>query len=214
MLINTFRARFALEGRRGSHGYTRTCRGRGRPVGLPVNLWPGLFVMARILFVSSEGVLGGAETSLLLPARHVGARFMVAVACPAPSPLSEALAGDGIESHAPPQPPAVRRSSPRYAAYWPAAVCTLVRAIQRTRPDLVHANTFYAGAASLPAALIGRRKLLLHARDLVNFGILTRLFDRYCRRGIPTRVIQLHGPPDRRPRPASIRRRPVNMRRP
>ncbi len=164
--------------------YARPCRGRGRSVDRRVNLCPGLFVMAQILFVSSEGVLGGAETSLLLLARHIDARFVVTVACPAPSPLSEALAADGIESHALPQPPAVRCSSPRYAAYWSAAVCTLVRAIRRTQPDLVHANTFYAGATSLPAVLIARRKLLVHARDLVDFGILTKLFDRYCSRVI------------------------------
>lgn len=140
--------------------------------------------MARILFVSSEGVIGGAETSLLLLARHVRARFAVAVACPAPSPLSQALAAEGIEGHALPRPPRTRCSSPRYAVYWPAAVCGLVKAIRLTEPDLVHANTFYAGAASLPAALITRRRLLLHARDLADFGILTRLFDRHCSRVI------------------------------
>jgi glycosyltransferase involved in cell wall biosynthesis len=149
-----------------------------------VNLCPGLFLMARILFVSSEGVLGGAETSLLLLVRHVGVRFVVTVACPVPSPLSEALAAEGIESHALPQPPAARRSSPRYAAYWPAAVRSLVRTIRRTSPDLVHANTFYTGATALPAALIARRKCLLHARDLADFGILTKLFDRYSSRVI------------------------------
>jgi glycosyltransferase involved in cell wall biosynthesis len=161
-----------------------TCRGRGPCVDPHVDVYLGLLVMARVLFVSSEGVIGGAETSLLLLTRQICARFEVAVACPAPSPLSKALAADGIESHALPQPPRVRCSSPRYAAYWLATVCGLVRAIRLTKPDIVHANTFYAGAASLPATLVTRRRLLLHARDLVDFGILTRLFDRHCNRVI------------------------------
>jgi glycosyltransferase involved in cell wall biosynthesis len=138
--------------------------------------------MARILLVSTEGMIGGAESSLLSLVRNLSARFPAAVACPVPSPLSQALAAGGIESHALPQPPAVAYRSPRWAAYWPTAVGSLVKAIRRTRTDLVHANTFSAGAASLVGALITRRQLLLHARDLTDFGGLTPVYGRYAAR--------------------------------
>lgn len=138
--------------------------------------------MARILFVSSEGRLGGAETSLLLQVRSLEAGFAPSVACPVPSPLAQALATSGIEVHALPQPPLSSYRSRRGVAWWWAAVRGLVTAARRTRPDLIHANTFYAGTAALVAALATRRRLVVHARDLTDFGILVRWYGRYADR--------------------------------
>ncbi len=142
--------------------------------------------MARILLVNSEGGIGGAETSLLLLLKHLCGRLALSVACPAPSPLSAAVASLGIDHHAIPEPPRVSHGSPRRgaarAAYEAAAVYRLTGAIRRTGANLVHANTFYAGAISLVAAFVTRRRLLLHARDLADFGILTGLFGRCSKR--------------------------------
>ncbi len=138
--------------------------------------------MARIVLVNSEGGIGGAETSLLLLLKHLCGRFALSVACPAPSPLSAAVASLGIDHHAIPEPPRVSHGSPcrgaARAAYEAATVCRLTRAIRRTGANLVHANSLYAGVTSLAAAVVTRRRLLLHARDLADFGILTRLFGR------------------------------------
>jgi glycosyltransferase involved in cell wall biosynthesis len=137
--------------------------------------------MARILFVSSEGRLGGAETSLLLHVKSLDGRFALSVACPMPSPLAQALAACGVETHALPPPPSSYRSR-HGVAWWWAAVRCLVTTTRRTRPDLIHANTFYAGAAALLAALVTRRKLVVHARDLADFGVLARWYARYADR--------------------------------
>ncbi len=147
--------------------------------------------MARILLVNSEGGIGGAETSLLLLLKHLCARFVLSVACPAPSPLSAAVVSLGIEHHAIPEPPGLSHGSPcrgvpiamfrvggPRAAYEAATVYSLTRAIRRTGANLIHANTFYAGAVSVVAAFVTRRRLLLHARDLADFRILARLFGR------------------------------------
>jgi glycosyltransferase involved in cell wall biosynthesis len=137
--------------------------------------------MTRILFVSSEGRLGGAETSLLLHVRSLDPHFAPSVACPVPSPLAQALAAGGIETHALPPPPSSYRSRGGLAWWW-VAVRRLVTATRRVRPDLIHANTFYAGAAALLAALVTRRKLVVHARDLADFGVLVRWYGRHADR--------------------------------
>lgn len=138
--------------------------------------------MARILLVNSEGGIGGAETSLLLLLKHLCGRLALSVACPAPSPLSAAVVSLGIDHHAIPEPPRGSQGSPRRgvarAAYEAATVYSLAGAIRRTGANLVHANTFYAGAISLVPAFVTGRRLLLHARDLADFGILTGLFGR------------------------------------
>ena len=131
--------------------------------------------MARILFVSSEGMVGGAETSLLLLIKYLRAGFSVAVACPAPSPLSRALHAEHIDVHDIPARPAVSFSRTRYGLYALAVMRRLRRIIVEAGVDLVHANSFYAGAAALGAARTTRRPVVLHARDLADFGILTWL---------------------------------------
>jgi glycosyltransferase involved in cell wall biosynthesis len=54
--------------------------------------------------------------------------------------------------------------------------------VLKTKPDIIHANSFYAAAVCILAALVSRRKLVLHARDLKDFGRLSKLYGRLCRR--------------------------------
>ena len=54
--------------------------------------------------------------------------------------------------------------------------------VLKVNPDIIHANSFYAGAASALAALITRKKLVLHNRDLAHFGFFSRLCGWSCKR--------------------------------
>jgi glycosyltransferase involved in cell wall biosynthesis len=143
--------------------------------------------MAHILFVNLEGKIGGAERSLLLLAKHLRSEFDISAACPSASPLSEALSDLGINSYNLPSPPKqVRQSSSSIIYkvagqvlslwYWLKTTWRLIRIIFKTRPDIIHANSFYAGAPSVIAAVLTRKKLLLHARDLADFRFLTKIF--------------------------------------
>ena len=138
--------------------------------------------MACILLVSSEGRIGGAETSLLLLAKHLCSRLALSAACPGSSPLSAAFTSLGIEHHAMPEPPRAPHRSLRYTTYWMASARSLAQVVRRTGVDVIHANTFYAGIVALLGSFATRRKLLLHARDLADFGLLTRLLGRGAER--------------------------------
>lgn len=136
--------------------------------------------MTRILFVNLEGRIGGAETSLLLMVKHLHSQFLISVACPAGSPLSRALASIQIDSHKLPTPPNHAYSSLFSLVYWLKTSCDLVRIVLKANPDMIHANSFYAGAFSVLAALVTRKKLLLHARDLANLGFLSKFCSWFC----------------------------------
>jgi glycosyltransferase involved in cell wall biosynthesis len=60
----------------------------------------------------------------------------------------------------------------------------MIRIVLKANPDILHANSFYAGAVALPAAIITRRKLIVHARDLADFGFLSRFYNWFCRKVI------------------------------
>jgi glycosyltransferase involved in cell wall biosynthesis len=136
--------------------------------------------MAHILLVNLEGKIGGAERSLLLLAKHLRSEFDISAACPDPGPLSAALLSLGINSYDLPNPPKQGYSSFLSLWYWFKTTWRLIRIILKTKPDIVHANSFYTGAPSVAAALVTRTKLLLHARDLADFGFLTKIFSRFC----------------------------------
>ena len=138
--------------------------------------------MAGILFVNLEGRIGGAETSLLLMAKHLRDQCVISVACPAESPLSRALAAMRVDFYGIPGPPDRAYSSPLSLVYWLKTSWRLIRIVLRVNPDLIHANSFYAAAPSALAALVTRRKLLSHARDLANFGVFSRLYGYFCER--------------------------------
>lgn len=137
--------------------------------------------MIRILFVNLEGSIGGAETSLLLMVKHLHSQFLISVACPGGSPLSRTLASIQIDSHKLPTPPNHAYSSLFSLVYCLKTSCYLARIAMKANPDMIHANSFNAGAFSVLAVLVTRKKLLLHARDLANLGFLSRFCSWFCK---------------------------------
>jgi len=129
----------------------------------------------RILFVSLEGQLAGAEQSLLLLARELCQRHDVAVACPGSGPLARKLAFEGIDHRDLPQPPVRARLSLLNMGYWFRLVYLLFVAIRQVRPELLHANSFYGGPVCILLGLLTSTRVVVHARDLADFGFFTRI---------------------------------------
>lgn len=128
--------------------------------------------------------MGGAERSLLLAVRHLCGQFETGVACPAGSPLSARLSSVSTECYGLPGAPRCKYRSPRGVAYLLRAAFYMIKIVLKAHPDILHANSFYAGAVALPAAIITRRKLIVHARDLADFGFLSRLYNWLSRKVI------------------------------
>jgi glycosyltransferase involved in cell wall biosynthesis len=138
--------------------------------------------MPQILFVNLEGRISGAEISLLLMVKHLRNRFKIIVACPGASPLSRELASMRTNLYEVPKPTNHSYSSVLSLAYWLKTSWDLIKIILRVHPDIIHANSFYAGAPAVLAALVTRKKLLLHARDLTGFGFFSKLYGCFCKR--------------------------------
>jgi glycosyltransferase involved in cell wall biosynthesis len=129
--------------------------------------------------VNLEGNVAGAQRSLLLLAKYLQRDFTLGVACPCRSPLSEALDAMGIDCYALPAPPRRYRSI-RSIPYWVRTAFKVARIVLLAKPDIIHANSFKGGAASLPAALLTGKRLIMHARDFSRCGFLLRLCSRHC----------------------------------
>lgn len=140
--------------------------------------------MARILFVNLEGRIGGAEMSMLLMVKHLRKDFEIVVVCPARSVLSKSLAFMKIDFHELPNSPRYRYSSIFSIAYWLKTSWSILRIAFKVNPDIIHANSFYAGGPAVLAALITRKKLVLHARDLADFGLLLKFYSYFCQKVI------------------------------
>lgn len=138
----------------------------------------------RILFVNLEGAVGGAETSLLLMAGALRVCSEVAVACPVPSPLSQALAAQGITAWALPVSPDLPYQLPLRSGYWIRTLRGLGSAVHSFRPRVLHANTLGAGLPCLPVASVTGIRFVLHVRDLANIGRFARLCNAACQRTI------------------------------
>jgi glycosyltransferase involved in cell wall biosynthesis len=118
----------------------------------------------KVLFVSVEGVIGGAERSLLLLVKHLRGKFEVGAACPGGSALAAELEGIGVRVF----------SLPKVGGKWRVLrLLNLVRAafclggiIRRYKPEVVHANGFWATAASVWPGLVRGKKVIWHARDM------------------------------------------------
>ena len=115
---------------------------------------------------------------------HLRGQFSTGVACPGNSVLSGLLDSKGVCCHKLPRPPARSYSSPLSLGYWLRTSLSLIRIVLRAKPDLIHANSLGAAVASIPAALLTRKRLLLHARDLAGPRFFTRLVGRFCSRVI------------------------------
>jgi glycosyltransferase involved in cell wall biosynthesis len=137
--------------------------------------------MARILYVNLQGKIGGAENSLLLLIKHLRSQFVVITACPAMTQLSRVLASIQIDSYRLPEPPN-KFASISALVYWLRTILRLIRITLKTNPDVIHANSFYAGVPAVLTALVTRKKLLLHARDLTNFRFLSRFYGHFSQR--------------------------------
>lgn len=138
--------------------------------------------MVRILYVNLQGKIGGAENSLLLLVKHLQSQFVASVACPDRTQLSRMLASVQIDSYGLPGPPRRLYSSISALVYWLRTSLRLIEITFRTNPDVIHANSFYAGLPAVLTALVTRKKLLLHARDLANFRFLSRFYGRFSQR--------------------------------
>jgi len=136
--------------------------------------------MNRILFVNIEGMISGAETSLLLMVKYLHNRVFVSVACPRESPLSRSLAAMSVDFHQIPSLPSCCYFSFIFLKYWLRASYRLIKIVVQTDPDIIHANSFYSAPISILAAFITRKKLILHARDLTNFGFFSKLCSWIC----------------------------------
>lgn len=137
--------------------------------------------MVRILYVNLQGRIGGAENSMLLLIKCLRSQFAITVACPTKTQLSKILASIQINSYRLPEPPN-RLSSISALVYWLRVSIRLIFITLKTNPDMIHANSFYAGVPAVFTALVTRKKLLLHARDLANFRFLTKLYGRVSQR--------------------------------
>ncbi|MHC4625229.1 MAG: glycosyltransferase family 4 protein [Planctomycetota bacterium] len=135
--------------------------------------------MTRIVIVNLEGNIAGAQRSLLLLLKYLHRDFTLAVACPCRSPLSEALRAMRIDCYPLPDPPR-RYSSVRSIPYWVRTAFDVARIALRAKSDVIHANSFKAGVASLPATVTTGKKLIMHARDFSRGGFLFRLCSRHC----------------------------------
>lgn len=131
--------------------------------------------VCRVLFVNLEGAMAGAETSLLMMARALHPYCDVAVACPASGPLSVALAAYGIRSWALPVSPRASYRSPLRGVYWMRATGGLIRAVRTFRPEILHANTLYAGVLCPLVSAVTGTPFVLHIRDLGNVATFCRL---------------------------------------
>jgi glycosyltransferase involved in cell wall biosynthesis len=85
----------------------------------------------------------------------------------------------GIDCYALPAPPRRYRSI-WSIPYWVRTAFEVARIALRAKSDIIHANSFKAGAASLPTALLTGKKLIMHARDFSRGGFLLRLCRRHC----------------------------------
>jgi len=136
----------------------------------------------RILFVSAEGSVGGAETSLLLLVKCLRNYCSISVACPSKGRLGETMSQMGVDCHLLPTQKTRSCLSPTWFFRYVIANYRLIKLICIVKPDIVHANSIYALIFSAMPAIVTRRKLILHARDMVRSRCTTWLCSWCCDR--------------------------------
>ena len=125
----------------------------------------------RILYVTYEGRMAGAEQSLLLLLRHLRGCIEPVVACPSGSELMSRCRDQGVTCQS--LPPVGRCNALSKARCLRAAIY-LRRIIKQVKPDIIHANNFHAMAiSSLSRGLYGSR-LIWHARDLPKLSLASK----------------------------------------
>jgi glycosyltransferase involved in cell wall biosynthesis len=128
----------------------------------------------QILFVNIEGKIAGAEQSLLLLTRHLTRDFHITAACPVPSPLAQVFSHLQTNTFGILAPPR-RTNWLIWAIYFVTVNLQIVLIIFRTKPALMYANTSKAMLASMFAAILTRKKMIWHVRDLPHFNLVSKI---------------------------------------
>lgn len=127
----------------------------------------------KVLLVNQSGQLGGGELSLLDIARHLGSRATVALL--SEGPLVDRLAAAGVRTvtiRTAPEVLAVRREDrgfPVRVAIGAATAAARLARLARSH-DLVYANSQKAFVLASLAAVLARRPLVWHLRDILSTG--------------------------------------------
>ncbi len=122
-------------------------------------------VKLKVLIVNLQGRIAGAETSLLLLLEFIkNCRFTVA--CPAGNKLAEKIADLDCDVNQISPPPAKSFRSLAGLLYLIRLNLQLTAIVLKTKPQIIHANSTKAALASTMPALLLRKKLIWHVRDL------------------------------------------------
>lgn len=121
--------------------------------------------MRRVLLLCEYPTLNGGEQSLLalLPLLRTTADFHFAALAPPSGPLAEAFAAHDVEV----LPLEVSADGQRSQA---ALRAQIVRAIQQTKPDVVHANSLAMGRLAGPVAAAHGVPSIAHLRDIIGLS--------------------------------------------
>jgi glycosyltransferase involved in cell wall biosynthesis len=132
----------------------------------------------RVLYVSHTGQVGGGERSLIELLGALGGRVQAAVATPK-GELSSTLRTMGVPVRT---ITGTAGSLKPHPLHTPRTVGELARAAWRVRRiarsegiDLVHANSIRAGIVAVAAARMGGPPAVVHVRDVLPDGPVTRL---------------------------------------
>ena len=142
----------------------------------------------RVLFVDHEHRLSGGERDLIdllrgFPDGAVEAHLAV----PSDGPLADAATALGASVHRFSLDDRLRSTSRwelsrrplrvgREALSASGAARSLAAIVAEVRPDVVHTNSMKAHVLAVPAAVIRRRPLIWHVRDILEAGWLRRAF--------------------------------------
>lgn len=131
--------------------------------------------------MNTEGMIAGAETSLLLLLRYLRQDFVLSLACCGDSPLGREAAAMGVECHDLPSRTGIRYASWGGIKAWIEDCAALLRIVRKSKPDIIHANNFHAVLVSFPGAFFGRKKLIWHVRDYPHHGLVACVCGCFCK---------------------------------
>lgn len=132
----------------------------------------------RVLYVSHTAQVSGGERSLLDLLDALGPSVQPTVATPE-GELSAAVRGRGVATRAIPGTAGSLRlhplHTPRTIGELAHAAWSVRRIARSDRIDVVHANSIRAGIVATAAARMGGPPVVVHVRDVLPDGALTRL---------------------------------------
>jgi glycosyltransferase involved in cell wall biosynthesis len=132
----------------------------------------------RVLYVSHTAQISGGERSLLELLAALDGRVEASVATPA-GDLADAVRAIGLPVHRIPGTTGSLKlhpvRTPRTVAELARATAAVARLIRRQRIDLVHANSIRAGLVTGAAGRMAGTPAIVHVRDVLPDGAVTRL---------------------------------------